>query len=69
MTTLWAPPVTRQADGRFVLYGVDWDVYEQLCRALCDHPTRLTFDGKNLDDTTRIIEFADWVRNGFGSAE
>ncbi len=38
-----------QTDQRFVIYGVDWDTYDAISRALGDHQTRLTFDGKNLE--------------------
>jgi Uma2 family endonuclease len=37
------------ADERFVLRGVDWEFYEGLLRILGDHPTRITFDGENLE--------------------
>jgi Uma2 family endonuclease len=47
-TGLSEPPVA-QADERFVLHGVGWEVYESIRQALGDHPTRLTFDGRNLE--------------------
>ena len=49
MASIVAPASLAQADERFVLRGVGWEVYEGIDQALADHPTRLTFDGKNLE--------------------
>ncbi|HEY2253418.1 MAG TPA: hypothetical protein VGH74_20230, partial [Planctomycetaceae bacterium] len=38
-----------QAEPRFVLRGVDWQVYDGIVQALGDHPTRITFDGRNIE--------------------
>src|SRR5690348_4632225 len=42
-------PRRQAADKRFVLYGVDWTVYDAIVTALGDRPTRITFDGENLE--------------------
>jgi Uma2 family endonuclease len=47
-TAIETPPV-RQADDRFVLRHLDWAAYDAIRRALGNHPTRLTYDGKNLE--------------------
>jgi Uma2 family endonuclease len=47
-TAIETPPV-RQADDRFVLRHLDWAAYDAIRRALDDHPTRLTYDGKDLE--------------------
>src|SRR5438067_10663101 len=44
-----APPLATSADDRIVLYNVDWDTYTNLRRNLGDKPTRLTYDGNNLE--------------------
>lgn len=49
MATVLEPPKQVKADERFVLRGVNWDVYDGLLRLLGDHPIRITFDGENLE--------------------
>ena len=49
MATVLAAAPSAQTEERFVLRGVDWNVYEGIRQALGDHPTRLTFDGRNLE--------------------
>jgi hypothetical protein len=49
MATVRESPRKAEADKRFVIYGVDWDTYDAISRALGDHRTRLTFDGENLE--------------------
>lgn len=49
MATVLEPVQRTDADERFVLRGINWEMYEGILRALGDHPTRITFDGKNLE--------------------
>ena len=67
MATVLEP--RRQApDERFVLWGVDWEVYDAIATALADRPTRITFDGENLEfmSPSRIHEwYADLIARFF----
>jgi Uma2 family endonuclease len=47
--TVLEPQKHVRADERFIIHGVDWHTYDASLRALGDHPTRLTFDGRNLE--------------------
>jgi len=38
-----------QTEPRFVIRDVDWHVYDGIVRALGDHHTRITFDGRNIE--------------------
>ena len=49
MATVLEPEKHVRAEERFVLRGVDWNVYDGIVRALGDHPTRVTYDGRNLE--------------------
>lgn len=49
MATVLEPVQQIIPDERFVLRAVDWQVYEGILRAIGDHRTRLTFDGRNLE--------------------
>ena len=49
MATATAISPELQAEERFVLRGVDWNAYDAIRRALEDHPTRLSFDGRDLE--------------------
>src|SRR5258708_2409921 len=49
MATVLEPVQQAVAEERFVLRGVDWNVYEGILSALRDHRTRITFDGRNLE--------------------
>jgi Uma2 family endonuclease len=49
MATATAISPELQTDERFVLRGVDWKVYDGIRRALENHPTRLSFDGRNIE--------------------
>jgi Uma2 family endonuclease len=65
MATVLESPRKAQADDRFVIYGVDWDTYDAISRALGDHPTRLTFDGQNLE-FMRSSPIHEWSATLFG---
>src|SRR5580704_17023526 len=65
MATVLESPRKAQADNRFVIYGVDWDTYDAISRALGDHRTRLTFDGKNLEFMSPS-PIREWSANLFG---
>ncbi|HEY2253547.1 MAG TPA: Uma2 family endonuclease [Planctomycetaceae bacterium] len=43
------PAIPIPANERFVLHGVSWQTYDDLCGNVGDHPIRLTFDGSNLE--------------------
>ena len=49
MATVLEPVQQVVAEERFVLRGVDWNVYKGIVSALGDHRTRITFDGRNLE--------------------
>jgi len=49
MATVLVPAQQARAEERFVLRGVDWNVYKGILSALGDHRTRITFDGRNLE--------------------
>src|SRR5579871_3291405 len=49
MASVLEKPNQSQGDERFVLRGVNWETYEAILQALGDRPTRLTFDGENLE--------------------
>ena len=49
MATVLEPVQRAVAEERFVLRGVDWNVYKGILLALGDHRTRVTFDGRNLE--------------------
>ena len=49
MATVLEPAQQVRTAERFVLRGVDWNVYEGILRALGDHRTRVTFDGRNIE--------------------
>src|SRR5579864_8638649 len=49
MATVLEPSRLAQTDQRYVLYGIDWETYDAISRALGNRPTRLTFDGENLE--------------------
>jgi len=49
MATVLEPVTETQHDERFVIRGVTWEAYEAILAALGDHPTRITFDGRNLE--------------------
>jgi Uma2 family endonuclease len=65
MATVLESPRVAQSDHRFVIHGVDWHTYDAISRALCDHKTRLTFDGKNLEFTSPS-SIHEWSANVFG---
>ena len=65
MATGLEPVRQIHADERFVLRGVDWDVYEGVLRSLGDHPTRITFDGENLEFMSPS-PIHEWYGNVFG---
>jgi Uma2 family endonuclease len=65
MATVLEPAQQIDADLRFVLRGVDWNVYEGMLRALGDHPTRITFDGENLEFMSPS-PIHEWYGNVFG---
>jgi Uma2 family endonuclease len=44
-----APTVVTPANDRIVLYNVGWQTYANLRQNLGDKPTRLTYDGNNLE--------------------
>ena len=52
MATVLETDLWFQADARFVICGVDWVTYEAISQALGNRPTRLTFDGENLELTS-----------------
>jgi len=49
MATVLEPQKDIRADERFVIHGVDWNTYDAILRALGDHRTRVTFDGRHLE--------------------
>jgi Uma2 family endonuclease len=49
MATVLEPVQRTDADERFVLRGINWEMYEGILRVLGDHPVRITFDGENLE--------------------
>jgi Uma2 family endonuclease len=49
MATVLEPEKHVPADERFVIHGVDWHIYDAIVRALGDHRTRVTFDGRDLE--------------------
>ena len=65
MATVLEPAQQIHADERFVLCGVDWDVYEGVLRALGNHPVRITFDGENLEFMSPS-PIHEWCRTLFG---
>src|SRR5258708_6494362 len=65
MATVLEPPHNWQADERFVIHGVDWETYDAISRALGDRPTRLTFDGENLEFMSPS-PIHEWSANLFG---
>lgn len=58
-------PQRQSPDERFVLHGVDWNVYEAIATALGDRSTRLTFDGENLE-FMRPSRIHEWYGNLVG---
>jgi Uma2 family endonuclease len=54
-----------QAVERFVLYNIDWAAYEAIACAIGDRPTRLTFDGWNLE-LRRTSFLHEWTKCMFG---
>lgn len=49
MATVLEPARQTQSEARFVLHNVDWQVYDGIVRAIGDHHTRITFDGRNIE--------------------
>lgn len=55
MATAIETPPALQADDRFVLRHLDWNAYDAIRRALENHPTRLAYDGKDLEQFMETI--------------
>lgn len=49
MATVLEPARKALGESRFLISSVDWPTYEAVLKALGDRPTRLTFDGGNLE--------------------
>ena len=49
MATVLEPARHTATEARFVIRDVDWQVYEGIVRAIGDHHTRITFDGRNIE--------------------
>jgi len=49
MATAFEPVRQALLEPRFVIRDVDWHVYDGIVRAIGDHHTRITFDGRNIE--------------------
>src|SRR5579872_2824670 len=58
-------PKPAEPNQMFVQRGVDWLTYDAIIQALGDHPTRVTFDGWNLEFRSPSSAH-EWYKTLFG---